>query len=127
MLHITDWTSTVSKSHRSIEPMSNVRRISREPRRPINHGIAHGDRTARTRRKTSSSRAFAVRRSGRTPITEPHLASYAAEASWREDNRRVDNRGLAEKVASAAMASGTSRQLAGYWQKGRVINARFFG
>ncbi|MGE0775150.1 MAG: IS1595 family transposase [Sphingomonadaceae bacterium] len=50
-------------------------------------------------------------------IAGPYLGSYAREASWREDNRRVDNGMQAAMVTNAAMASGVSRQWKGYWQR----------
>jgi len=50
-------------------------------------------------------------------IAGPYLGSYAREASWREDNRRVDNGMQAAMVTVAAMASPVSRCWKGYWQK----------
>jgi transposase-like protein len=50
-------------------------------------------------------------------IAGPYLGSYAREASWREDNRRVDNGMQAAMVANAAMACAVSRQWKGYWQR----------
>ena len=50
-------------------------------------------------------------------IAGPYIGSYAREASWREDNRRVHNGAQAAMVAAAAMASRQSRQWAGYWQR----------
>lgn len=50
-------------------------------------------------------------------IAGPYLGQYAREASWREDNRRVDNGGQAVLVASAAMACRVSRAWKGYWQR----------
>jgi hypothetical protein len=47
-------------------------------------------------------------------IAGPYLNAYAAEASWREDNRRVSNGHQAALVTSAAMASKVSRKCAGY-------------
>lgn len=51
-------------------------------------------------------------------IAGPYLHSYAQEASWREDNRRVSNGSQAMLVAESAMASPVSRKWAGYWQRG---------
>jgi transposase-like protein len=50
-------------------------------------------------------------------IAGPYLGSYAREASWREDNRRVDNGMQAAMVTNAAMACAVSRQWKGYWQR----------
>ncbi len=43
--------------------------------------------------------------------------SYAREAAWREDNRRVDNGSQAMMVTASAMASPVSRNWKGYWQR----------
>lgn len=50
-------------------------------------------------------------------IAGRYLASYAREAAWREDNRRVDNGSQAMLVAGAAMSTAVSRQWQGYWQR----------
>lgn len=50
-------------------------------------------------------------------IAGPYLASYASEASWREDHRRQSNGKQAMLVAGAAMGSKVSRQWKGYWQR----------
>jgi len=50
-------------------------------------------------------------------IAGPYLHQYAREASWREDNRRVDNGAQAIMVTYAAMASPVSREWKGYWQR----------
>lgn len=50
-------------------------------------------------------------------IAGKYLAYYAREASWREDNCRVDNGNQAGMVGLAAMSTGVSRQWAGYWQR----------
>ena len=50
-------------------------------------------------------------------IAGPYLHQYAAEASWREDNRRVSNGAQAMTVAACAMVGKVSRQWAGYWQR----------
>jgi len=50
-------------------------------------------------------------------IAGPYLYQYAREASWREDNRRVDNGMQAAMVLDAAMASRVSRAWKGYWQR----------
>ena len=50
-------------------------------------------------------------------IAGPYLSAYSAEASWREDNRRVANGDQATLVTEAALASRQSRTWAGYWQR----------
>ena len=50
-------------------------------------------------------------------IAGPYLRSYAGEAAWREDNRRVDNGGQAMKLVHGSMASRQSRDWTGYWQR----------
>jgi len=50
-------------------------------------------------------------------IAGPYLNSYASEASWREDNRRIANGEQAAKVGYAAMASKQSCRFSGYWQR----------
>lgn len=50
-------------------------------------------------------------------IAGPYLGAYAAEMSWREDNRRVSNGTQTVMVTEAALASKPSRQWKGYWQR----------
>jgi len=50
-------------------------------------------------------------------IAGPYLHQYAREASWREDNRRVDNGMQAAMVLDAAMGARVSRNWKGYWQR----------
>lgn len=50
-------------------------------------------------------------------IAGDYLIRYAQEASWREDNRRVDNRGQVKAVMGLAMACKPSVDWAGYWQR----------
>ena len=50
-------------------------------------------------------------------IAGPYLYSYAGEAAWREDNRRVDNGSQAMTLTAAAMGSRVSRLWKGYWQR----------
>lgn len=48
-----------------------------------------------------------------------HLAAYAGEMAWRENNRRQPNGTLFQLVAASAAASAPSRQWKGYWQGAR--------
>jgi transposase-like protein len=86
--------------------------------RRINHSECYSDGYACTNQAESFfSRLRRMEIGTHHHIAGPYLASYAAEASWREDNRRVSNGELTAMVASAAMASRVSRQWAGYWQR----------
>ncbi len=70
-------------------------------------------------------RALAQRDFDRAPVIRrhdhhiagPYLGQYAREASWREDNRRVDNGTQAAMVTAAAMEAPVSRTWKGYWQR----------
>ncbi|MEO6716667.1 MAG: IS1595 family transposase [Novosphingobium sp.] len=84
----------------------------------INHSESYSDGIACTNQAESFfSRLRRMEVGTHHHIAGPYLASYAGEASWREDNRRVDNGGLAMMVAAEAMASRVSRQWKGYWQR----------
>jgi transposase-like protein len=50
-------------------------------------------------------------------IAGPYLVRYAQEAAWREDYRRVDNRGQAGSVIGLAMGCKPSVDWCGYWQR----------
>jgi transposase-like protein len=50
-------------------------------------------------------------------IAGQYLLRYAQEASWREDNRRVDNGAQVERVAGLAMKRKPSVDFSGYWQR----------
>ena len=45
-----------------------------------------------------------------------YLDWYAAELAWRENRRRVGNRGHVLEMLHRALAHPTSRNLCGYWQ-----------
>lgn len=84
----------------------------------INHSVTYSDGYACTNQAESFfSRLRRMEIGTHHHIAGPYLASYAAEASWREDNRRVSNGGLAAMVAEAAMGARVSRQWKGYWQR----------
>jgi transposase-like protein len=86
--------------------------------RRVNHSIQFMDKGVCTNQAESYfSRLRRMEVGTHHHIAGPYLASYAREAAWREDNRRVDNGGQAVKVVGAAMASRQSRQWAGYWQR----------
>lgn len=84
----------------------------------INHTLHYSDGIACTNQAESYfSRLRRMEVGTHHHIAGPYLASYAAEASWREDNRRVCNGNQTALVGMAALASGVSRKWAGYWQR----------
>jgi len=84
----------------------------------INHSLAYSDNGACTNQAESYfSRLRRMEVGTHHHIAGPYLHSYAVEASWREDNRRVDNGSQAMMVVEAAMGSRTSRKWKGYWQR----------
>ena len=86
--------------------------------RRVNHSVQFMDKGVCTNQAESYfSRLRRMEVGTHHHIAGPYLASYAREAAWREDNRRVDNGGQALRVVGAAMASRQSRQWAGYWQR----------
>ena len=86
--------------------------------RRINHSLSYSDGYACTNQAESFfSRLRRMEVGTHHHIAGRYLASYAAEASWREDNRRVSNGDQAALVARATMASQVSRQWKGYWQR----------
>ncbi|HWA69551.1 MAG TPA: IS1595 family transposase [Rhizomicrobium sp.] len=50
-------------------------------------------------------------------IAGAYLLRYAQEASWREDNRRMDNGAQVRQVAALAMGKKESPDFTGYWQR----------
>ena len=50
-------------------------------------------------------------------IAGQYLLRYAQEASWREDNRRVDNGAQGQRLAGLAMKRKPSVDFSGYWQR----------
>ena len=84
----------------------------------INHSLSYSNGHACTNQAESFfSRLRRMEIGTHHHIAGPYLGSYASEASWREDNRRVSNGGLAAMVAEAAMGARVSRQWKGYWQR----------
>jgi len=84
----------------------------------VNHSVQFYDKGACTNQAESYfSRLRRMEVGTHHHIAGPYLAAYAGEASWREDNRRVDNGSQAMTVGAAAMASAVSRRWSGYWQR----------
>jgi transposase-like protein len=50
-------------------------------------------------------------------IAGAYLLRYAQEATWREDNRRVDNGGQVHRLTGLALKRGKSVDFTGYWQR----------
>jgi hypothetical protein len=50
-------------------------------------------------------------------IAGNYLLRYAQEATWREDNRRVDNGSQVRRVTGFALKPGNSVDFSGYWQR----------
>lgn len=84
----------------------------------VNHSVQFMDRGVCTNQAESYfSRLRRMEVGTHHHIAGPYLVSYAQEASWREDNRRVSNGSQAMLVGESAMASPVSRKWAGYWQR----------
>jgi len=86
--------------------------------RRVNHSVAFMDEGVCTNQAESYfSRLRRMEIGTHHHIAGPYLASYASEAAWREDNRRVDNGTQAMTLTAAAMAAKVSRNWKGYWQR----------
>jgi hypothetical protein len=84
----------------------------------INHSQVYSDGEACTNQAESFfSRMRRAEIGMHHHIAGPHLAAYANEMVWREDNRRVSNGELYLKAASAALKHPVSRQWKGYWNR----------
>jgi transposase-like protein len=84
----------------------------------VNHSVQYYDKGVCTNQAESYfSRLRRMEVGTHHHIAGPYLRSYAFEASWREDHRRVCNGNQTARVGMAALASGVSRQWAGYWQR----------
>ena len=86
--------------------------------RRINHTVEYSNGYACTNQAESFfSRLRKMEVGTHHHIAGPYLNQYAAEASWREDNRRVSNGEQTAMVGVAAMDAPVSRQWKGYWQR----------
>ncbi len=84
----------------------------------INHSVNYSDGIACTNQAESFfSRLRRMEVGTHHHIAGPYLNAYAAEASWREDNRRMTNGNQFLTVAVSALASKQSRTWGGYWQR----------
>ena len=84
----------------------------------VNHSVAFMDEGVCTNQAESYfSRLRRMEVGTHHHIAGRYLYAYAGEAAWREDMRRESNGDQAMVLTGAAMASGNSRQWAGYWQR----------
>lgn len=84
----------------------------------VNHSVQFMDKGVCTNQAESYfSRLRRMEVGTHHHIAGPYLHAYAQEASWREDNRRVDNGSQAMIIAGAAMEARVSRRWAGYWRR----------
>ncbi len=84
----------------------------------VNHSVQFFDDGACTNQAESYfSRLRRMEVGTHHHIAGQYLYQYAREASWREDNRRVDNGMQAAMVLDAGLASRVSRNWKGYWQR----------
>ncbi|MBO9498921.1 MAG: IS1595 family transposase [Novosphingobium sp.] len=84
----------------------------------VNHSVAFMDNGVCTNQAESYfSRLRRMEVGTHHHIAGPYLRSYAGEAAWREDNRRVDNGNQTVLVVEATMDAPVSRQWKGYWQR----------
>jgi transposase-like protein len=84
----------------------------------INHSVRYSSDIACTNQAESFfSRLRRMEVGTHHHIAGPYLQSYAQEASWREDNRRIANGSQVALVGESAIASPISRQWKGYWQR----------
>jgi ISXO2-like transposase domain len=87
----------------------------------INHEEAYSDGQASTNQAESFfSRLRRAEIGTHHHISGRHLAAYASEMAWREDNRRVSNGELYLMAANATLMHAVSRQWKGYWQTSRI-------
>lgn len=84
----------------------------------INHQYAYSDDGACTNQAESFfSRIRRAEIGTHHHISGRHLHAYAAEMSWREDNRRISNGEQYLAVAASALNHPVSQVWAGYWQR----------
>lgn len=85
----------------------------------VNHSVQFMDKGVCTNQAESYfSRLRRMEVGTHHHIAGPYIGAYAREASWREDNRRVDNGSQAMMVVEAALGGRVSRAWKGYWQRG---------
>lgn len=84
----------------------------------INHSELYSDHGKHTNWVESYFSRLRRMVSGQHHFVSPqYLYQYANQAAWLEDNRLIDNGGLASKLINSAMRSAVSRNWKGYWQR----------
>jgi transposase-like protein len=85
----------------------------------VNHSVQFMDKGVCTNQAESYfSRLRRMEVGTHHHIAGPYIGAYAREASWREDNRRIDNGTQTAMVVEAALGGRVSRAWKGYWQRG---------
>lgn len=86
----------------------------------INHSLAYSaDGACTNRAEEFFSRMRRAEIGHHHHIAGNYLLRYAQEATWREDNRRVDNGSQVKRVTGLALTRGKSVDFTGYWQRHR--------
>ncbi len=84
----------------------------------INHSEAYSTEEANTNQAESYfSRLRRMVDGQHHHVSARYLYQYAAEAAWKEDNRRLPNGHAFARTVSLAMASPVSRTWKGYWER----------
>jgi hypothetical protein len=84
----------------------------------INHSVAYTlDGACTNQAESYFSRLRRAEVGQHHHISGKYLITYAAEMSWKEDNRRVANGTQHEMATGAALGHPVSRVWAGYWQR----------
>ncbi len=84
----------------------------------INHSEAYSTPEANTNQAESYfSRLRRMVDGQHHHVSARYLYQYAAEAAWKEDNRRLSNGDAFRRTARLALGSPVSRQWKGYWER----------
>lgn len=84
----------------------------------VNHSVTYSDHGKHTNWAESYfSRLRRMVVGQHHHVSPQYLNQYANQAAWQEDNRRVDNGGLAFGLVANAMECPVSRAWKGYWQR----------
>jgi transposase-like protein/predicted RNA-binding protein YlxR (DUF448 family) len=85
----------------------------------INHSEAYSDLVDACTNQAESffSRLRRMVEGQHHTVSPQYLHQYAAHAAWLENNRRLANGALAQRVLGKALSSPVSRQWKGYWQR----------
>lgn len=84
----------------------------------VNHSVVYSDHGKHTNWAESYfSRLRRMVVGQHHHVSPQYLHQYANQAAWLEDNRRVDNGGLAFGLVANAMECPVARAWKGYWQR----------